>query len=68
MHIHEVSKLTIRQFQVLLVNIPYVSQMSTKFCDPPDVELRSTSLTRYADRCGVDIPRQVHEDLLRNSI
>lgn len=64
----EISDLTLTQFNVLLVNIPYVSPMSSKFGDKPEMELESTPLTRYADRCGVDIPREVHLDLLRKPL
>ena len=61
---HEFGELTMQQFNAMYVNIAYVLPESKNFGDPPDMELPSVSLTRYADRCGVAIPYEVHLDLL----
>lgn len=60
-----VSNLTIAQFNAYMQQIEYVVEESKKFGKPPAVELPMLEIVKYARRCSVDIPYDVHLDLLQ---
>ena len=51
-----------------LDNLEYVIPDSKRFGKPPPVRLPALPITRYAERCGVGIPFEVHLDLIKNGV
>lgn len=58
--------MTLKQIRLYFENIPYVDPNSKEFGKPPRIELPAVGLTRYAERCSVTVPFDVHLDLIRN--
>ena len=63
-----VLKLTLKQYHHYLRMIPYVLPDSTEFGKPPAPTLPDTPLTRYAKRCDVDVPFNVHQELIKKGV
>ena len=62
-----VGNLTLKQFNGYLDNLEYVMHPESKeFGKPPNVTLPELPITRYAVRCGITIPFDVHKDLIQN--
>lgn len=57
--------MTMRQFNAFVTNIEYVVKESKNFGKPPAIKLPSLPITKYAARCGVIIPYEIHVDLLK---
>lgn len=61
-----VGNLTIPQFNAYLSQIEYVVEDSKNFGKPPDVSLPMLEIVKYAQRCGITIPYDIHLDLVIN--
>ena len=62
----QVGMLSLRQLTGYLKNIRYVSENSKDCGKPPKPELPILPIVRYAKRCGINIPYEIHRDLLEN--
>ena len=63
-----VGRLTFKQLNNYLDNLNYVIPDSKEFGKPPPVRLPVLPITKYAERCGVMIPFDVHLDLIKNGV
>ena len=63
-----VGSLTLNQLYGYMDNIKYVLTDSKEFMKPPPVRLPVLPITRYAERCGVAVPFDVHLDLIKNGV
>lgn len=62
---NEVGELTMAQFNMYLSHIQYVSPHSKDFGkQPPAPALPKLPILRYAERCSVIVPYEVHKDLI----
>ena len=68
-----VGRLTLKQLNGYMANIEYVipafgMEVNKKFMKAPEPELPKLPIVRYAERCGVMIPFEVHLELLKNGL